>query len=1017
MALRALQRHFRIGAGVRTYLRGPRHAVCRVRLESVWTSSRCLSGSRLKLDDFYENLEKIRGDAAANHRIARTQFEEVISQLPQHQTSQDNILFLLRSCGTFFPDLTVQERDEYVSKIWEFIKKSTAPTADDYITLLEVRRKNRQCILDYKSFLEELNIPASARIYEELLYLSAECNLIDEVYKILAEMKEKQFPATEKVFNALILAHSRNRDLKNVELVLETMAAANVEQSPATATELIKAYVENKTLDRAAGVLGKEGIFLAPEQILTIVKVAVSNNVDQFFVAAIVKYLPEEIFNKRTIHALLRNLLTELVYEGKWNKTLEVLNSLPKPVFHSNEDLDGYATFLINDMIKKGCSAEDVIALCASLAKSGRNTRALHVAIEISLRRSSPMSLDLLQELSHNEELKPHYFWPLIIRNFTIMGEQGILDVMTEMSKLGVPPDSETINLYVLPRLSIILKHPVSAIKLMEDCGVRMSQLLTPLASNLLMQKRFQETYDIVSLYQAKVNCEDLVSSLITTHVFCTNTTLLGKLVALFASRSDAPFDIGGKFLMELVISRSPPSHDSLAQIIKEFFLCGVKISRMAGDTVEQFLEKSLDKKLATTMKHDLDRIVDKMVTGSSRDSAGQHIAHPRDMTLEELECHLVELEAKRLNTRGVLRRLLQLNVQKNKLDRAIEVKKLCDERQVDLSPGMLASIFDLHVKTKNLLEAEWTWLELKRKYPGFAVDEHKVINFASFLVEKGFVDEAKKVLTMRAATKIRGGNNNLKNVWQLLTNVAQHAVKTDKASGEVKNFLRFLVNLNYCDYHNTVLGPVVREHILRGDLPRAVAEFKDIARRFKKTPLKLELMTLILEVSNGKHDPAKFRTDKDALPKMMEEIMDAVAKIYGTANSQMTLIFALAEGGTDNQLRKLLIDPQFRINQELFQKQCDYLSDARKVEPLVRLARCTRGLGYLIKEQDMYSMLLKSFVQDNNHEAALELFDKICEDDELKLDRNFVQTIVDLLTRNNIDIPARVAIHCKVRN
>ncbi|XP_055699984.1 leucine-rich PPR motif-containing protein, mitochondrial [Phlebotomus papatasi] len=1022
MAFRTLQKHIRVGAGFNTLLKSssvvpfsPQNQSNRCRLGGTWRFSRCFSDS---LDNFHENLEKIRQDAVTNHRIGISTFQDVVTGLSDHQTSRENVLFLLKCCGPFFPDLNHQERAEFVNKIWEFMNQSTTPSPDDYITLLQVMRRNRQCILNYKAFLKELRIPATAEIYEELLYLAAECNLIEQVFRILAEMKEKEFPATENVFNALILAHSRNRDLKNVELVLETMAAANVEQSPSTITELIKAYVENGTLDRAAGVLAKDGIFLSPDQVMVIVRAALNNNVDQSLVAAILKYLPEDIFQKRGIHSILRNLLTELVFEGKWNKALEVLNSLPKPIFHSHEDLDGYATFLINDMIKKDCSAEDIIAVCADLKESERNIRSLHVAIEIAHRRASPVALQLLEELSHSEELKPHFFWPLIIRGFENGGEQGILNVLSQMSKLGVNPDSDTLNLYILPRLTIILKSPGKAVKILEDCGVKMSQLLTPLASHLLIQKRFEETFDIVKTYQAKINCEALVSPLVTTHAHCTRTSLLGKIVALFSSRSDAPFDIGGKFLMELVTNRSnQSSYENLGKLIKEFFLCGVKISQMARDVVEQAVEKCLDKELAGTIKKDLRRIVDREMDSSTRENIGQHISHPRDMTLEELECHLVELEAKKLNTRGVLRRLLQLNVQRNKLDRAIEVKKLCDKKKVDLSPGMLASIFDLHVKTKNVKEAEWTWLELKKRYPGFAVDEHKVIDFASLLVEKGLLNEAKKVLTMRATTKIRGGSNSLKNAWNLLSKVAQHSAEAGTPEGETRGFLRFLVDLKYCDYHNTLLGPVVREFICRKDLPKAIEEFKEIANRFRKTPLKLELMTLILEVSNAKHDPAGFGTTQDDLPRMMEDVMAAVAKVHGSPNAQMTLIFALAEGGTDSQLRKLLIDPQIRINQELFQKQCDYLSNAQKVEPLVRLARCTRGLGYLIKEQDMYIMLLNSFVRDNNHEAALVLFDRICEDDELKLGREFVETLTDLLARNNIEIPTRLAIHAKVRN
>lgn len=49
-------------------------------------------------------------------------------------------------------------------------------------------------------------------------------------------------------------------------------------------------------------------------------------------------------------------------------------------------------------------------------------------------------------------------------------------------------------------------------------------------------------------------------------------------------------------------------------------------------------------------------------------------------MTVDELECHLLELKAKNLNIRGVLRKLLQLHCRFSNVDRAMEIHKRHEE-------------------------------------------------------------------------------------------------------------------------------------------------------------------------------------------------------------------------------------------------------------------------------------------------------------------------------------------------
>lgn len=106
-------------------------------------------------------------------------------------------------------------------------------------------------------------------------------------------------------------------------------------------------------------------------------------------------------------------------------------------------------------------------------------------------------------------------------------------------------------------------------------------------------------------------------------------------------------------------------------------------------------------------------------------------------MSQEDWECHLVELQSKDLNRRGVLRRLIQEYCRQGKVEKALKAKGEFEAAGYEFSAGMLAMLFDLMVRVGNLDEAETNLKELNRVAPNFVLDEHKIIDYATLLILK----------------------------------------------------------------------------------------------------------------------------------------------------------------------------------------------------------------------------------------------------------------------------------------
>lgn len=636
--------------------------------------------------------------------------------------------FLLGACvPELMPVQRKEERLNLFRRLWAQLLKVEQPTLSHYHTQLQMLRQNQLPLLDHRALLAEIAIyngKPDANLYSALLDVAGASGNMRQATELLSEMRDKRFALTERNFHALLLGHARSGDLAGVKAVLSNMRAASILPNATTQSLCFVAYVENAQLAKAHELL--KHTFNAPQLLQMLRAVLSSKEVDRQLVEKLVAELPSEYMSGVDVPPAINSLCIQLLHSGQTEVMMQLVAALPVPKYNEKQNTDGYALVLLQELFRARLTIDQMLQFAGQLRQSGQNTRALHVLTELALRRKPALALSCLDALSAaGESLRPHYFWPLVLYQHNQEGEAGVLRLLGEMQRLRVECDEPTLVLYVLPNLWQMLQQPLQALQQLDNVGVRTSQVLSHVLTQLLQQQQVSPALDLLQRYPTRVDLSNLMQPVAALAVQMRATkryALFAQLVQTLQLRSlQRRDDFVGALLLQMCAPQTRLRQEPLAllRFIHEMQRLQLQLSPAAAESILNMASNSnVDTREAIAKA--LQKMRNKELSLAA--DAGAHdgfIKHPRDMSLDELERHLIELEAKQMNTRGVLRRLLQLSVRDNRLERALELQTKCEKLKVQISPGMLAAILDLHIKLKNLPQAQQSLKRLQNTYPG----------------------------------------------------------------------------------------------------------------------------------------------------------------------------------------------------------------------------------------------------------------------------------------------------------
>lgn len=204
-------------------------------------------------------------------------------------------------------------------------------------------------------------------------------------------------------------------------------------------------------------------------------------------------------------------------------------------------------------------------------------------------------------------------------------------------------------------------------------------------------------------------------------------------------------------------------------------------------------------------------------------------------MNVDDLENHLIELRQKNMETRGVLRKLIQLHAKIGNLKRVTQLRQEFLDAGYEETPGMKSSLMHTYVVSNKLELAVDLYEEIKNADSNFSVDRHKIIDLATLLSKNQKLDEAINLinearnmyvflllgvlynlvyyiecyfLTKKTFRPVYEGPGLQRNCLALL-----NSIKDENRQSEMLNLL---VIKGYCKYNNIMLGPLVRINLYR---------------------------------------------------------------------------------------------------------------------------------------------------------------------------------------------------------
>lgn len=781
--------------------------------------------------------------------------------------------------------------------------------------------------------------------------------------------------------------------MESAHAILNVMMQAGLEPSADTYTTLLCGYASkgdiNKIMELIEECENKE-IFLLDKDYLDIVYSLATSGYTEHVPTILSKVRRAVGYVQDAINVILR-----LINKGNEEAAFMVLKSMPRA---TRDDGTTAPTghFFIRQLVRANRPLEKIVELCNTLEQEGLYERAFLTATECSLHLGNEkLAYPLLEILrKRGQPIRQHFFWPLIVSKAKDASGKAVVEVLRKMSDFNIYPNNETLREYVIPNLK---GSSSDILALLRDGNVSVASAACSLVHSLLQKYMIADAAEIASTVPAYYFPE-LIRRPLTNAFYSTNDiksyiTLVRTIYenadrkSIMQNQEDLGEDIDkaslvSSFLWDLA-SNSSKFLEKIETVLEELVKEGLCITNTTAEKIEAKLGEKMTEKIST--------LLGKLSSGEltpvplARKPATYVPTHL--MTIPQLERLIQNLSAKGQETYGLKRQLLSLYYREKHLEKT---EKILEELQTDsgfvFTIGLYAQMMDLYAHHDKLDKALYYYEKIKETQKDFALNETKIVRLANVLIKSGRFDDCIKILNETPAENAQENRvyTYTALVWRMLNSLAE-----DGEVEKLNTLFDVLVTKGFIDANNVYLGPLIKVHLVRKEIDKALEKFEWCVNQFKATPWKNELACQLIQSE-----------DADKLQKLT----DLSTSVHGEVNSLYDLVFAFVECGRIRQARKILETPGLQNRPRKINNACERYQEEGLVKPLEGLKDATKDLNH-IDRSDIYYQLLLSYIKQEEVDKALGLWTQMQEEDLAPSDV-FLNTLGKFLRERGRDVP-----------
>ncbi|KAF5305557.1 hypothetical protein FQA39_LY01648 [Lamprigera yunnana] len=912
-------------------------------------------------NDIKDMVEHLKEALQKRKRIHTDEIEMVLENADSDVLKSNYGPILLQCCGKLLVDQNQKERHSLCEQVWNKYKQLDIINVEFYNAYLQACIENK-IYIDHKQFIKEMKCQPDEYTYKLLLQSVCEFGDVQKGFEILTTIKEKQFLIDEQVFSSLVLGHSIKGGLQAAQSILKMTSAADIPISQKITNKVIQGLVVHNNKDEFLLALKQfPGVIEDKDLIQLMMILAELDHHSWIDSAGNTIGSIEHSMNEFQLMCI------SLIHMEKPDIAMEYYKKFVKPTNVTEEE--GYAFFLLVEMVRSDISSSKIIQITNDLKKEGLNLTALEKITFFALQaKLHNLGWEFLMKI---DNLRPHYFWPFIRHWGKEQGEVGVFRILKKMIEKDVRPDSDTLEFYSL--YSCDTSNPQQLTSRLQVLGLTVREILTPLLGFLLKRSKTIEAANLCKLYNVHISSEHLLKPLSQAWIATKDTENCVKILKRVSKASN---NFPSQFLIKVfTIWNSSEAYEQCLHLVKAMKKEGLSISLTAAETLTNRVNnyKSSDK------MEEIKVLIDKLSNASIE---SYNTTHPKFMNVIELESHLIELKNKQMETRGIIRRLINEYCKLGKYKWVLQLRSELLDEKYEESPGMQTGILHAFVMEGNIEEALKMYESLKKSHSNFKIDEFKIIDLATVLVKNNKFDDAIKILSNEAKTrKISNGRHTLRNCFEL--------IEAGNNEEEIRKLLEVLLKYRYCVASNVVLSPLITFYLKGNNIEKAALTFNKCVEIYNCTPVQAQLVNALV---------------KNKSLELLQKVLNVTCKLKGFESTIAACISAFAQNNLHKPLRKFLLDTP--IDHKQLELLCEGWVHKNSIDSLKTLAEvCITLPPNTIDKNVLYYSIMKLYSINNDCESAVSFYRSLL-NKEKAISREVVNELLHLVRRCKYVLP-----------